>query len=144
MSRYNVSSLVNFIICSVKEVMCVYHVTIMFPPVLNKCVIECISLAPKSMRQSCPVLDPETGACFLGPKKYTPLLYIYIGGSRGRAGCTPPPWDPILLFLHTFSLKSAHVGGPSPPNGCMPPLREILDPPLICVSSLLCHNKTLE
>ena len=32
-----------------------------------------------------------------------------------------PPWDPILSFLHTFSLKSAHIGGPRPPNGCTPP-----------------------
>ena len=32
-----------------------------------------------------------------------------IGGSRGA--CL---WDPILLFLHTFSPKSAHVGGPRP------------------------------
>ena len=29
-----------------------------------------------------------------------------------------PLWDPILSFLHTFSPKSAHVGGPCPP----PPL----------------------
>ena len=48
----------------------------------------------------------------------------------GHAGCTPPLWDPILSFLHTFSLKSAHVGGPRPLlTGACPP-REILDPPL--------------
>ena len=46
----------------------------------------------------------------------------YIGGSRGRAQHMPPLWDPILSFLHTFSPKSAHVGGPCPPtNGCTPP-----------------------
>ena len=33
----------------------------------------------------------------------------------GRAGCTPPLWDPILLFLQTFLLKSACVGDPRPP-----------------------------
>ena len=34
-----------------------------------------------------------------------------------------PLWDPILSFLHTFSLKSARVGGPHPPNGCtLPPM----------------------
>ena len=49
-----------------------------------------------------------------------------LGGVPGAR----PPWDPILSFWHTFSLKSAHVGGPRPPNGCTPPLREILDPPL--------------
>ena len=50
-----------------------------------------------------------------------------------------PPWDPILLFLHTFSPKSAHIRGPCPPTGARPPppqrvhspLREILDLPLI-------------
>ena len=26
-----------------------------------------------------------------------------------------PPWDPIISFSHTFSLKSTHVGGPRPP-----------------------------
>ena len=26
----------------------------------------------------------------------------------------PPPWDPILTFSHTFSPKSACVGGPCP------------------------------
>ena len=58
--------------------------------------------------------------------------YGSIGGSRGRAGARPLQ-DPILSFSHTFSLKSAHVGGqnhpkmgPRPP----PPLRKILDPAL--------------
>ena len=43
---------------------------------------------------------------------------VYIGGSRGRAGRTPPPppiWDQILLFSHTFLPKSTHIGGPLPP-----------------------------
>ena len=53
-----------------------------------------------------------------------------IGESRGRARCTPLLWDPILLFSHTFLAKSAHVGGPRPPTGARPHLREILDPPL--------------
>ena len=39
-----------------------------------------------------------------------------------------PPQDPIL-FLHTFSPKSANVGGRHPLMGCCV-LREILDPPL--------------
>ena len=47
-----------------------------------------------------------------------------------RAGRTPPYGTPILSFSHTFSLKSTHVGGPRPPDGCTIPLREILDPPL--------------
>ena len=40
-----------------------------------------------------------------------------LGGVPGAR----PLWDPILSFLHTFSPKSAHIGGPCPPNGCMPP-----------------------
>ena len=44
-------------------------------------------------------------------------VYTYsladLGGRRARR--TPPLWDPILSFSHTFSLKSAHVGGPRPP-----------------------------
>ena len=38
-----------------------------------------------------------------------------IGGSRGVLGAGPLR-DPILSFLHTFSPKSAHVGGPHPPH----------------------------
>ena len=45
----------------------------------------------------------------------------YIGGSRGRAGARPLQ-DPILLFSHTFLLKSGHVGGQNPPKmGPRPP-----------------------
>ena len=36
-----------------------------------------------------------------------------LGGVPGSC----PPWDPILSFSHTFSPKSAHVGGPHPPYG---------------------------
>ena len=50
------------------------------------------------------------------------VIYIIIGGSRGRAGARPPIQDPILLFSHTFSLKSAHVGDQNPPKmGPRPP-----------------------
>ena len=37
----------------------------------------------------------------------------------GHAGHTPPY---ILSFSHTFLPKSAHIGGPYPPNGSMPPM----------------------
>ena len=33
-----------------------------------------------------------------------------------------PPWDPILLFLHTYSPKSNHIRGPRPLMGARPPL----------------------
>ena len=46
------------------------------------------------------------------------------GGGGGVPGARHLQ-DPILLFSHTFSPKSARIGGPRPP-----PLREILDPPL--------------
>ena len=54
-----------------------------------------------------------------------------LGGGGGMPGARHPLWDPILSFLHTFSPKSAHIGGPCPPpNGCTPPQQEIMDPPL--------------
>ena len=46
---------------------------------------------------------------------------MHIGGSGGACPAHTPLWDPILSFLHTFSPKSAHIRGPCPPNGCMPP-----------------------
>ena len=55
----------------------------------------------------------------------------------GRAWRMPPLWDPILSFLHTFSLKSAHIGGPRPP------LREILDAPLGSDHAYLLTHKTI-
>ena len=62
------------------------------------------------------------------------LRSITIGGSRGAcpAHAPPPPMGPILSFSHTFSPKSAHVGGPRPPQRVHPP-REILDPLLITI-----------
>ena len=46
----------------------------------------------------------------------------YIGGSRGVCWHMPPLQKPILSFSHTFSLKSAHVGGQNPPKmGPHPP-----------------------
>ena len=52
---------------------------------------------------------------------YCDINDLYIGGSRGGVPGARPLWDPILSFLHTFTPKSAHVRGPCPPNGCMPP-----------------------
>ena len=50
---------------------------------------------------------------------------VFIGRSRGGAGARPPLQDSILSFSHTFSLKSAHVGGQNPPqNGSTPPPTE--------------------
>ena len=51
-----------------------------------------------------------------------------LGG--GVPGARHPLQDPILSLSHKFSPKSAHVGGPHPPNGSTPPQWEILDPPL--------------
>ena len=39
-----------------------------------------------------------------------------IGRSRGVCLVHAPLWNPILSFLHTFSPKSAHIGGPCPPQ----------------------------
>ena len=60
----------------------------------------------------------------------TIIVLADLGG--GVPGARHTLWDQILSFSHTFSLKSARIGGPRPPNGCTPPLWEILDPPLHC------------
>ena len=57
------------------------------------------------------------------------FTHLSIGGSRGRARCTPPspppppPTSRILSFLYTFSPKSTCIEGRHPPlpNGLMPP-----------------------
>ena len=46
------------------------------------------------------------------------MKYINIIGGFGGGGVLDarhPLLDPILSFLHTFSLKSARIGGPRPP-----------------------------
>ena len=43
-------------------------------------------------------------------------MHMALADLGGRAWHTPPLWDPILSFLHTFSPKSAHVGGARPPQ----------------------------
>ena len=45
-----------------------------------------------------------------------------LGGVPGQAYPPPPPQNPILSFLHTFSAKSTCIGGPCPPNGSMSPI----------------------
>ena len=68
---------------------------------------------------------------FLSFRQYITERYIALADLGGGAcPAHAPLWDPILSFSHTFSPKSAHARGPRPPNGCMPPLREILDLPL--------------
>ena len=48
---------------------------------------------------------------------YRILSACPIGGPRGRARRTLPPRDPILLFSHTSSWKSAGIRGQRPPTG---------------------------
>ena len=48
-------------------------------------------------------------------QKYTGGIISWVGiFLTVTPGARHPLWDPILLFLHTFSPKSAHVGGPRP------------------------------
>ena len=83
------------------------------------------------LNKACPVICKLT-VCTEFALNYNNI----IGGSTGGVlGARHPLWDPILLFLHTFSLKSTHVGGPHPPQWVHPPLREILDPPLNMAST---------
>ena len=66
-----------------------------------------------------------------GMHSVIPLHWRIQGGAAGA--CPPPPErDPILSFLHTFSPKSARIGGRRPPLPWLgaPPQREILDLPL--------------
>ena len=48
-----------------------------------------------------------------------------------------PPMGPnSFIFAYIFTKKCPHQRSMPPPNGCMPPLREILDPPLEYVTLL--------
>ena len=48
----------------------------------------------------------------------------------GHAGHTPSPMGPnSFIFAYIFTEKCLRQRS-TPPNGCTPPLREILDPPL--------------
>ena len=47
--------------------------------------------------------------------------YVTLAELGGVPGARHPLWDPILSFSHTFSLKSACVRGPCPPNGSTAP-----------------------
>ena len=58
------------------------------------------------------------------------LLPLVDLGGACWAHAPPPPWDPILSFLHTVSPKSVRIRGPCPPNKCMPPH----------VKSWICHS----
>ena len=52
------------------------------------------------------------------PRTVTDFRGFPVADLGGMSGA--PPWDPILSFLHTFSLKSACIGGPCPSNGSTP------------------------
>ena len=52
---------------------------------------------------------------------YYPL--VDLGGVHGAR---PSLWDPILSFSHKCLVKSAHIGGPCPPNGSTCPLWDLI------------------
>ena len=58
--------------------------------------------------------DHPLGPAYVLAIRIFVILVIILGGSN-RA--SPPKWDPILSFSHTFSPKSARVGGRCPPTG---------------------------
>ena len=62
--------------------------------------------------------------------KLTRIPIFCIGGSRGRAGRTPPYGTQFFCFHIHFCRKVPMSEVHAPPNGSTPPLREILDPPL--------------
>ena len=60
------------------------------------------------------------------------LCTITIGGSRGACWVHATPYGTQFFhFCIHFHQKVPMSKSTSPPNGCTPPLREILDPPLI-------------
>ena len=57
-------------------------------------------------------------------KNYNRIHGFHTNSLADLGGACPghaPFMDPILSFLHTFSLKSTLVRGPRPPNGSTPP-----------------------
>ena len=90
-------------------------------------------------------VNPETNCKCLDFFHDADYWWIYIQNLPPHT----PIRDPILSFSHTFSPKSARIGGQCPPqNGSMPtPPREILDPPLQIVTlrlrRILVHSGTL-
>ena len=57
-------------------------------------------------------------------------LYTALADLGGHAGCIPPPMGPnSFIFAYIFT-KKCPCQRSTPPNRCMPPLWEILDPPL--------------
>ena len=77
---------------------------------------------------TCPLVTPCHIFLLLTIRKD---MTSHIGGSKGRAGARPSsPRVQILLYRHTKFSKSNHLKTPCPPTRSMPPLREILGPPL--------------
>ena len=61
-----------------------------------------------------------------------------IGGSRGACPVYTPHGTQFFHFCIHFHQKVPTSEVHAPPNGCMPPLWEILDPPLTIVFLILC------
>ena len=62
-------------------------------------------------------------------------MHWRIQGGVLPAQAPHPQRDPILLLLHMFLPKSAHIRGQCPPPMAQhPPQEEILDPPLMYMS----------
>ena len=65
-------------------------------------------------------------------------IHRQILGGGGTCQRTPPLQDPILSFSHAFSLKSAHIGGQTPPKWVhTPPMENPVSGP-----AYMCMNKT--
>ena len=57
-----------------------------------------------------------------GADKIRINMLLCIGGSRGCAGCTPPPMGPnSFVFAYIFTKKHLHQRSMPPPNRCTPP-----------------------
>ena len=72
--------------------------------------------------------------------KFWAFKEVTIGGSRGARPARAPLRVPILSFWHKKILKRNCLVSPHPLlRGPRPPLREILDPPLVTMHELMIH-----
>ena len=81
-----------------------------------------MSVTPRAAKQlgSAYLGNIECRDCFHLREAWSVRALADLGGG-GVPGARHPLWDSILSFLHTFSPKSACIGGPCPPNECTPP-----------------------
>ena len=83
---------------------------------LNVCLLKLWLLIPSN-------LEHVSTLKGYPPEPVEPLYLGALADLHTKFSGARPLWDPIPSFSHTFSRKSAHVGGPRPPKmGPHPPM----------------------